>query len=790
MRDEDKTKEQLIMELEDLRMRLTRYEESQRIAHIGNWEFDIEHDNIYWSDEMFNIYGIDKQSNISYAQLMDRIYPDDRDYHNKITASWIENRRGAPFEYRIIRRNGEIRYIYVSGDVQCNEAGKPIKLFGVVIDITQLKHMEQKLTGVTQRLELATRSANLGIWDWDVTNNIMTWDDQMLTLYGLTWETFPGGVEAWQNGLHPDDRETIVEECKAALRGEKEWDTEFRVLHPNGTVKHIKANGMVIRDHEGTPVRMLGTNYDITERKLKEKREQYRSYTMLSTLIDNVPDLAWIKDREGRFIIVNKAVSQAANVPVDKMAGKTDLDVWPRELAEKYRSDDQAIMAAGMRKHIEESFVDAEGRLHFIETIKTPMKDENGLIIGTVGIAHNITERKRMEKELRTEINARCMAEKRMSLLLEATFEGVSIAENGRIIDCNKRLAEMYGYDPGEILGMLVLDTVTPQYREIIMKNVSEGYDKPYELDCLKKDGTVINVEVCGKSLEHEGRKIRMAAIRDITQRKRMEKELKTLNEHLMAQVATGIEKIRTHEQMLIQQSKMAAMGEMIGLIAHQWKQPINAVGLSIQDLRDAYTYGEVDDKYIDNLIGSTMQQISFMAKTIDDFRNFFMPSKNKVTFNVKTTIEELLLMFTHIFIRSKIGISMKAEQDAILVTDGYPNEFKQVVLNILNNSKDAILSRKQNVPEIQGNIEINISNDEDKSKIIVSIKDNGGGIPEDIIEKIFEPYFTTKENEGTGVGLYMSKTIIETNMGGKLSVRNVDDCAEFLITLNATIVL
>ncbi|MBF0518209.1 MAG: PAS domain S-box protein, partial [Nitrospirae bacterium] len=357
-------------------------------------------------------------------------------------------------------------------------------------------------------------------------------------------------------------------------------------------------------------------------------------------------------------------------------------------------------------------------------------------------------------------------------------------AENGRIIDFNKRLAEMYGYDLEEIPGMLVFDTVTPQYREIIMKHVSEGYDKPYELECLKKDGTLINVEVCGRSLEHEGRKIRMAAIRDITQRKKMEKELKTLNEHLMTQVVAGIEKIRTHEQMLIQQSKMASMGEMIGLIAHQWRQPLNAVGLIVQELKDAYVYGEVDDTYLDNIVVSTMNQINFMSKTIEDFRNFFMPSKNKVTFDVKTIIEELLLMFIDIFSKSNIDISIKAEQQPMLSVEGYPNEFKQVVLNILNNSRDAIVSREKTSHETHGIIEINIYNNEDKSRVIVSIRDNGGGILDDVIEKIFEPYFTTKETDGTGIGLYMSKTIIETNMGGNLTVRNIDGGAEFLISL------
>ncbi|MBF0520241.1 MAG: HAMP domain-containing histidine kinase [Nitrospirae bacterium] len=262
-------------------------------------------------------------------------------------------------------------------------------------------------------------------------------------------------------------------------------------------------------------------------------------------------------------------------------------------------------------------------------------------------------------------------------------------------------------------------------------------------------------------------------------------KKLGQLNIHLEEQVGNKINEIRHKEQMLIQQSKMASMGEMIGLIAHQWKQPLNSVGLTIQDLKDAYNYGEIDDKFIDNIVDSTMKQVEFMSKTIDDFRNFFVPSKKKTVFNVKSAIEELLSMFIHLFNKVHIDVFVKTDKDVLLLTEGYPNEFKQVALNIMTNSRDAIVSKRKVDTEKRGLIEISVSNNENKSKVIISIRDNGGGIPEDLIMKIFEPYFTTKENEGTGIGLYMSKTIIETNMGGSLTVHNIDGGAEFVISLN-----
>ncbi|MBF0317675.1 MAG: GAF domain-containing protein [Nitrospirae bacterium] len=275
-------------------------------------------------------------------------------------------------------------------------------------------------------------------------------------------------------------------------------------------------------------------------------------------------------------------------------------------------------------------------------------------------------------------------------------------------------------------------------------------------------------------------------------ERKRMEEQLRDMNANLAFLVQEEIAKRQTQEQMLIQQSKMAAMGEMIGMIAHQWKQSLNAVALIAQGLVIDHELGGLDDKKIQQVFASTMGQVRFMVKTMDDFRDFLKPAKTKVSFDVKTAIDELISMFNHVFSKHAVNINLMAEHVPNPMTEGYPNEFKQVILNILNNAKDAIVSRRNTDTNLQGQIEIEMTNSlmqkdaptDNKGQIVIVIRDNGGGIPDDILERIFESYFTTKGADGTGIGLYMSKTIIETNMDGSLTVRNIDDGAEFTITL------
>jgi signal transduction histidine kinase len=254
----------------------------------------------------------------------------------------------------------------------------------------------------------------------------------------------------------------------------------------------------------------------------------------------------------------------------------------------------------------------------------------------------------------------------------------------------------------------------------------------------------------------------------------------KKQNSQLEIRVKEEIKKQKAQEEILIHQSRSAEIGEMINNIAHQWRQPLNNLSLTIQNIGFSYENEILTKESLDETIDRSKKIINSMSNTIDTFRNFFEPIKNKNLFKIEHSIDNTLEILSSTLRFHNVELLKEIIDD--IETFNYENEFSQVLLNIITNAKDALVSNKIENPKII------VSVYKLENKIIVEIKDNANGIDEKIIDKIFEPYFTTKEKgQGTGIGLYMSKLIIEKNMHGTLEVKNDKDGAVFKIILDIT---
>lgn len=263
----------------------------------------------------------------------------------------------------------------------------------------------------------------------------------------------------------------------------------------------------------------------------------------------------------------------------------------------------------------------------------------------------------------------------------------------------------------------------------------------------------------------------------DIAEERR--REIEAINVNLEEKVAEQAKKAREKDAIMMHQSRLAAMGEMVGNIAHQWRQPLNALGIVITNIEDAYAHNEMDAAALASSSAKARQLLKKMSTTIDDFRNFFRPNKSRERFSLNRAVGEAVSLVEASFKCHDVSIAV--EEGAEVFASGFPGEYTQVVLNLLGNARDAIIGKG-----VKNGV-ISIAVRKDGGKGIVSVADNGGGIPGDIIGRIFDVYFTTKdEGKGTGIGLYMSKVIIEEHMNGGIEARNAGAGAEFRITTPA----
>lgn len=321
--------------------------------------------------------------------------------------------------------------------------------------------------------------------------------------------------------------------------------------------------------------------------------------------------------------------------------------------------------------------------------------------------------------------------------------------ENGEVLTVNKTFEKLSGYKYKEI------DTIDKWTKKAYGKNASNQkniIDNLYTIDTIIDNGISYIKTKSGKTIIWNF----YSAPFGIRNKKRT----------IIAN-AVDITEVKEKEKMIMQQSKMAAMGEVLENIAHQWRQPLSNISTISTTINLKYEMNTLDNKEINDSMKIINDTVQYLSKTIDDFRNFFKPSNEKTYFNIQDTFEKTLLVIGNKFKNENIEFINKIDNIKILNDN---NALMQVFINLFNNSKDAFIER--NITNRLLFLKTNIKNDE----IILEIKDNAGGIEKNIIDKIFEPYFTTKSNSfGTGIGLYMCQEIVTKHMNGKISVENVN---------------
>jgi PAS domain S-box-containing protein len=588
-----------------------------------------------------------------------------------------------------------------------------------------------------RRFKLAVDAAGIGVWELDLRQNRLIWDERMYAIYGIRPDDFEGAYQAWKKGVHPEDLPQADAEVQAAVEGKKEFHSRFRVVRPDGEVRHIEAHAVVLRDEDGTPHRMVGTNVDITEGKQAVAALQ-RSEAQLRLFIEHTPAAVAVCDRQMRYLAHSRRWIEDYHLPEENLIGRSHYEVF-QTIPEKWKEEHERCFAGEVIEKEEEPFPRADGSQDWVRRKVYPWRDAGGAVRGLIMFTEVVTDRIHAK-------NALAESEEKYRILVENATDAIFIAQDESIKFPNKRALELLDCEARDVENVPFITFIHPADRDRVLDihrrrlSGEQGLPNTYSFRVINRSGWEYLVELTAVTIEWEGRPATLSFVRDLTEQKKMEASLK-------------------------QAQKMEAIGTLAGGIAHDFNNILmgiqGRVSLMLTDAdpeaadRD-HLHGIED--YIRSATALTKQLLGFArggkyeVKTIDP--------------------NELVTKTAELFgrTRKEINIHSKLQED-IWAVEADRGQIEQVLLNLFVNAWQAMPGG--------GNLFLQSQNtalDESYVQpfqirpgryVKISITDTGIGMDAATREKIFDPFFTTKEmGRGTGLGLASVYGIVKNHHG------------------------
>jgi PAS domain S-box-containing protein len=750
-------------------------EEAQRVAHIGYWVWDLETNQVIWSDETFRIFGLVPQAgSFDVSRVRHMVHPDDRDAVFRAAEEAIRSGTRADCQHRLFRPDGEMRVVHSLGDVKKNSEGRT-QMFGTTQDITDRRRVEEERQALSSALEQsnawleeAQRVAHVGYWVWDLTADQLICSDEYYRIHGLPPRKSPIELATVTERIHPEDRETVLGIADEAIRSGVHVDCEHRLLLSNGEVRVVHSLADLKKDSSGRPYQMFGTTQDITERKRAEqalRRSQFylsegERLAHMGSWASHDLGIRWSDDLD---IYLSHEVYKIFGF--DPKNGPPSLQqylaaVHPQDraaMAETIKTMHEQRRGCDVTKRI----VRPDGELRYVRCVGIPVF-EAGVFQGFHGTTMDVTGQELLTQELRRE--QAYLAEAQSLAHIGSWACNLATREIFHSSDENARL---YGFDPSQ--GPLPFDlfygTILPEdeqnIRATLENSVNAGEDYDVEFRIRRTDGDIRYLRGIGHHNPSQEVGEYFGITMDITERKRAEEER---------------ERLRLLEADLAHINRVNMMGELAAALAHEIKQPIAASITSASACLRWLAHDPPDLERARAAGARIEQEGNRAADIINSLRSFYKTGTpaERQSVDVQGAIGEMTALLRTEAARHAITIRAECEADMPQILADRV-QLQQVLMNLMLNAIEAM---KDTGGELTIKSRVN-----PEGHLSVSISDTGVGLPAEGADLIFDPFHTTKP-QGTGMGLTISRSIVESYGGRVWATANEGAGATFQFTL------
>jgi PAS domain S-box-containing protein len=760
---------------QDLQESKAWLEEAQRVAHLGYWVWELETDRVIWSEETYRIFGLMPQVDaFDIAKVNEMIHPDDREEVFRTAEEAVRSGTRVDYEHRLIRPDGEVRIVHSLGDLKKTSDGRT-QMFGTTQDITDRRRAEEDRQALSSALEQsnawleeAQRVAHVGYWVWDLAADRLICSDEYYRIHGLSPSKGPIELATVTERIHPEDRETVLGIADEAIRSGVHVDCEHRLLLPNGRVRVVHSLADLKKDSSGRPYQMFGTTQDITQRKRAEQALRQTQFYLsegerlahMGSWASRDLGIRWSDDLDIYWS------DEVYNIfGLDPKNGPPKLQhffsaIHPQDrtrLSEAIKTMHEQRCMCDVTSRV----VRPDGDVRFVRCVGFPVV-EDGVFQGYHGTTMDVTEQELLTQELRRE-----QAYLNEAQALTHTGSWACNLVTQHISHSSDENARLYGFDPSQgptpfdNYYRAILAEDEPALRLVLEDAIRTGADYDVEFRIRRKDGVIRFLRGIGHHNPSQETGEYVGITMDITERKCVEEER---------------ERLRQLEADLAHISRVNMMGELAAALAHEIKQPIAAAITSASACLRWLAHDPPDLERARAAAARIEQEGNRAADIINSLRSFYKTgiSAERQPVDVKSTIQEITaLLGTE---AARHGVTIRARSETGLphiVADRV--QLQQVLMNLMLNAIEAM---KDTGGKLTIRTGVNVEGD-----LSVSISDTGIGLPAEGANLIFDPFHTTKP-QGTGMGLTITRSIIESYGGRVWATTNKGAGATFHFTL------